>query len=105
MNVYKAALDSPKGDPALIIAADTVVVSTFGDILEKPRNEKEHIAVLRALRDAGWHKVYTAVVVMAPREDLAHPGYRIETHVEETSVLFDTTGVFARKPNWLERVD
>lgn len=66
MNVYRAEIDSPKGEPGLIIAADTVVVSVLGEILEKPRNEKEHYAVLRGLRDAGWHKVYTAVVCMAP---------------------------------------
>jgi len=96
MNVYQAELDSPKGDPTLVIAADTVVVSTLGEILEKPRNEKEHIAVLKALRDSGWHKVYTAVVLMSPREDMAHPGYRSETHVEETAVRFDSTGTSAK---------
>ena len=92
MNVYRAELDSPKGEPTLVIAADTVVVSTLGEILEKPRNEKEHIAVLKAMRDSGWHKVYTAVVMMCPREDMAHPGYRVETHVEETAVRFDPSG-------------
>jgi len=92
MNVYKSELDSPKGEPALVIAADTVVVSTFGEILEKPRNEKEHIAVLKSLRDSGWHKVYTAVVMMSPREDMQHPGYRTESHVEETAVRFDAAG-------------
>lgn len=73
-----------------------MVVSTLGEILEKPRNEKEHIAVLKALRDTGWHKVYTAVVLISPREDMAHPGYRIETHVEETAVRFDSSGTFAK---------
>jgi len=82
MNVYKAEIDSSKGEPALIIAADTVVVSTLGEILEKPRNEREHLAVLKALRDSGWHKVYTAVVCMAPREDAVYPGYRLQTLVE-----------------------
>lgn len=44
------------------------------------------------LRDQnqGWHKVYTAVVCMAPfQESLMDPGYAIETHVEETLVKFD----------------
>ena len=43
------------------------------------------------LRDQnnGWHKVYTAVVAMAPLESLMDPGYAMETHVEETHVKFD----------------
>lgn len=94
MNVYKAEIDSPKGEPALVIAADTIVVSVAGEILEKPRSEREHLAVLKGLRDAGNHKVYTAVVVMAPREDAAHPGYAVQTVVEETTVRFDTAGEF-----------
>lgn len=68
-----------------------MVATHSGQILEKPRSEKEHIATLRMLRDqnGGWHKVYTAVVCMAPLESLADPGYAMETHVEETAVKFD----------------
>ena len=91
-NVYAATIDSPKGEPALVIAADTVVSTHSGQILEKPRSEKEHVQTLKMLRDAngGWHKVYTAVVVMAPLlESLQDPGYSMETHVEETAVKFD----------------
>ena len=74
-----------------MIAADTVVSAHMGQILEKPRSEKDHIATLKMLRDqnGGWHKVYTAVVCMAPLESLADPGYVMETHVEETAVKFD----------------
>ncbi|KAK4989609.1 hypothetical protein LTR66_003946 [Elasticomyces elasticus] len=90
MNVYQAEIDSAKGEPALIVAADTVVVSHAGEILEKPRSEKEHIAVLKSLRDSGWHKVFTAVVCMAPLESAVDPGYAMETHVEETAVKFDS---------------
>lgn len=82
MNVYRTEIDSDKGEPALVIAADTIVVSTLGEILEKPRSEKEHIAVLRGLRDSGVHKVYTAVVVMSPLESAMDPGYTVKTHVE-----------------------
>ena len=91
MNVYEATIDSPDGEPALVIAADTVVSTRLGQILEKPRNEKEHYATLRMLRDqdGGWHKVYTAVVCVAPLESGVHPGYAMETHVEETAVKFD----------------
>ncbi|TKX22962.1 Maf-like protein [Elsinoe australis] len=89
MAVYKQEIDSSKGEPALIIAADTVVVSPLGEILEKPRSEKHHIAMLQGLRNSGVHKVYTAVVCMAPREDAVSPGYAIETQVEETAVRFD----------------
>lgn len=53
MSVYQSELDSPKGDPGIVIAADTVVVDFHGGILEKPRNEREHIGMLRALRDGG----------------------------------------------------
>lgn len=76
-----------------MIAADTVVSTTMGQILEKPRSEKEHMGMLRMLRDGnnGWHKVYTAVVCMAPLDSAVDPGYAIETHVEETAVKFDGT--------------
>ncbi|CAK1356894.1 Maf-like protein [Cercospora beticola] len=94
MNVYQTTIDDGKdkgGEPALVIAADTVVASHFGEILEKPKNEKDHFQTLKMLRDQnnGWHKVYTAVVCMAPLESLMDPGYAIETHVEETQVKFD----------------
>jgi septum formation protein len=47
--------------------------------------------MLKLLRDQsnGWHKVYTAVVAMAPLESAVDPGYAMETHVEETAVKFD----------------
>ncbi|TVY45966.1 Maf-like protein, partial [Lachnellula subtilissima] len=76
-------------DPSLVIAADTVAVTASGRILEKPRSEKEHIAMLKMLRDQVTHKSYTAVAVVAPREDARYPGYNIETTVEETKVVFD----------------
>ncbi|KAF2090919.1 Maf-domain-containing protein [Saccharata proteae CBS 121410] len=92
MAVYaKEINNTEKGEPALLIAADTVVVGHFGEILEKPRNEREHVAMLKGLRDTGEHKVYTAVVCMAPLESAKDPGYVIETHVEETTVKFDNT--------------
>ena len=90
LNVYETTLnDSAKGEPAMLIAADTVVVSSLGAILEKPRSEAQHIAVLKDLRDSGRHSVITAVVVMAPLESARDPGYALETAVEETVVYFD----------------
>ncbi|KAL8874107.1 MAG: hypothetical protein Q9174_000511 [Haloplaca sp. 1 TL-2023] len=89
MTVYSVQIDSPDGEPALVIAADTVVVSPGGQILEKPRSEAEHVAMLKALRDAVSHKVYTAVVVMAPLASARDPGYALESTVEETTVRFD----------------
>ena len=91
VQVYEKEIDSKKGEPALIIAADTIVVGHFGEILEKPRSEGQHIGMLKMLRDTGEHKVYTAVACMAPLESAKDPGYRLETHVEETSVQFDPT--------------
>lgn len=90
MSVYRREIDNPSlGEPALIIAADTVVVSHSGTIMEKPRSEQEHIAMLRTLRNGPDHKVYTAVAVMTPLESAVTPGYALETSVEETMVIFD----------------
>ena len=90
MTIYTqevSSLSSP--DPALVIAADTIVLSSLGKILEKPTSEAHHIAMLRSLRDGGMHKVFTAVAVMAPLESARDPGYALETTVEETTVRFD----------------
>ncbi len=88
--VYKQEINNEsKGEPALIIAADTIVVSNSGDILEKPRSEGQHIMILKSLRDTGIHRVYTAVACMAPLESARDPGYALETAVEETAVKFD----------------
>jgi MAF protein len=76
-------------DPSLVIAADTVAVTSAGRILEKPRSENDHINMLKMLRDQGTHKSYTAVAVLAPRQDARDPGYNLETTVEETKVVFD----------------
>ena len=45
--------------------------------------------MLKMLRDQKFHKVFTAVAVIAPREDARSPGYNVETAVEETKVVFD----------------
>lgn len=75
----------------LILAGDTVVVSSAGQIMEKPRSEGQHISMLKTLRDTGEHKVYSAVVAMTPLQSARDPGYAIETTVEETIVKFDPT--------------
>lgn len=108
--------NAAKGEPGLILAADTIVVDPMhgddldmfaggekrggagkgggvlggGAILEKPRSEAHHVAMLKALRDAGKHTVYTAIVAMVPLASARMPGYAIESHVEETSVYFDS---------------
>jgi len=90
LNVYRSEIDNTTlGEPALIIAADTVVVSSSGEILEKPRSEVQHITMLKSLRDTGLHRVFTAVAVAAPLQSARDPGYALETAVEETSVKFD----------------
>ncbi|KAL3467484.1 inosine triphosphate pyrophosphatase-like protein [Aspergillus heterothallicus] len=90
--VYKREiLNEEKGEPALILAADTIVVETqSGAILEKPRSEAHHIAMLKSLRDARDHKVFTAIVAMAPLSSARDPGYAVETAIEETNVRFDS---------------
>jgi septum formation protein len=89
--VYKQEINNEeKGEPGLILAADTIVVSSLGEILEKPRSEAHHITMLKGLRDSGVHKVYTAVCLVAPLESARDPGYAIETATEETTVKFDS---------------
>ncbi|KAF1851295.1 Maf-domain-containing protein [Cucurbitaria berberidis CBS 394.84] len=91
MDVYKREIDNhEKGEPAIIISADTIIVSHDGRILEKPRGEVDHLNMLKMLRDQGEHKVMTAVAVMRPLESAVEPGYKMETHVEETTVKFDS---------------
>ncbi|KAK4946057.1 hypothetical protein LTR10_014859 [Elasticomyces elasticus] len=65
--VYKQELNNEeKGEPGLIIAADTVVVSSLG-----------------------LHRVYTAVTVISPLQSARDPGYAMEAGTEETVVKFD----------------
>ena len=90
LSVYAVEVNNTKlGEPAVLIAADTVVVSSLGEMMEKPRSEKEHLAMLKSLRDSGEHRVFTAVAVMSPLESARDPGYALETAVEETRVEFD----------------
>lgn len=92
--MYRREVDNTeRGEPAIIIAADTIIVSHKGRILEKPRGEVDHINMLKMLRDEVEHKVMTAVVVMRPLETAVDPGYKMETHVEETTVKFDPNGM------------
>jgi septum formation protein len=91
--VYNVEVNNAeKGEPALVIAADTIVVSHFGQILEKPRSMKEHVEMIKMLRDQGVHKVYTGVAVMRPLESAVEPGYVLESHIEDTTVHFDKNG-------------
>lgn len=95
-DVYSVEIDNKeRGEPAIVIAADTIIVSHSGRILEKPRGEVDHINMLKMLRDQGEHKVMTAIVVMRPLETATAPGYKMETHVEETTVKFDSLGTLA----------
>jgi len=92
LSVYKEEIQNEdKGEPALVIAADTVVASKSGDILEKPRSEAHHVAMLKSLRDGGAHSVYTAVVCVTPLASARDPGYAMERAWEETVVKFDRT--------------
>lgn len=91
LDVYQAALASASDeekDPALVIAADTVIATRSGLVLEKPRSEADHVRMLRLLRDSRVHRVLTAVSVLAPKADASHPGYEMASHTEETSVVF-----------------
>lgn len=78
----------PHRDPDVVIAADTVIVTRDGSVLEKPRSPAHHAHMLRSLRDQGSHRVVTAVCVAAPRADARHPGYAVAEGLEETTVYF-----------------
>ncbi|POR31674.1 Acetylserotonin methytransferase-like protein (ASMTL), putative [Tolypocladium paradoxum] len=91
LDVYTTCLETHLAsipEPDLVIAADTVIVTRDGRILEKPRSEADHIRMLKHMRDTEMHRVLTAVTVLAPREDARHPGYSITSHTEETKVYF-----------------
>jgi MAF protein len=75
-------------DPDLVIAADTVIVTRDGAILEKPASEQAHKRMLRHLRDTRSHRVLTAICCIAPKADASFPGYAMSTHIEETRVTF-----------------
>ncbi|KAK4659573.1 hypothetical protein QC762_111490 [Podospora pseudocomata] len=75
-------------DPAVVIAADTVIATRAGQILEKPKSEQDHVRMLTHLRDGRYHRVLTGICVMAPKADASHPGYEIRGHVEDTKVYF-----------------
>jgi len=79
-------------DPALVIAADTIIATRSGQILEKPRSEADHVRMLKHLRDTVQHRVLTGVCVLAPKADASHPGYEIRSHVEDTKVIFAGEG-------------
>ncbi|KAM0521099.1 hypothetical protein ACHAPE_002572 [Trichoderma viride] len=91
LDVYTTSIETSLAsipDPALVIAADTIIVTRDGRILEKPRSEADHVRMLKILRDTRMHRVLTSVTVLAPREDARAPGYDIQSHTEETKVYF-----------------
>ncbi|KAK9450757.1 Maf-like protein [Limtongia smithiae] len=89
LEVYSREVEADN-DPALVIAADTVVL--LGDsILEKPKSAKDHFQMLQRLRDEKLpHKVYTSVVCIAPLREPVYPGYSMYRDFEETQVVFDS---------------
>lgn len=105
MHVYSQEINNPVlGEPTLVLSADTIVVSstttspslTGGTTIihEKPSSESHHISMLKSLArcgangGGGMHKVYTAIVAMSPLLSARDPGYALESHVEETGVVF-----------------
>lgn len=87
LDVYEAEIgkDDP---PALLIAADTIVVDN-GMVLEKPRGIDHHVAMLKQLRDAIYpQRVYTGVVVIVPLDKPVSPGYAMESYLGESQVTF-----------------
>lgn len=90
LDIYRSEIDADK-EPSLVIGADTIILSSTNQILEKPRSKGHHFEMLKSLRDANSpHKVFTAVVCIVPYELPIHPGYALESHIEETEVHFDS---------------
>lgn len=88
LDVYRSEIEAGK-EPSIVISADTIILAGQ-KILEKPRNKIAHYEMLASLRDEGNpHKVFTAVVCIVPFEMPIHPGYELQTHIEETVVHFD----------------
>jgi MAF protein len=87
LDVYTTLIEKGE-EPDLVVAADTVIATRDGRILEKPPSEAGHIKMLQHLRDTKVHRVLTSVCCMAPKADASHPGYEIAAHVEETKVYF-----------------
>lgn len=90
IDIYRSEISADK-EPSIVLGADTIVL--LGEtILEKPKSQVDHYQTLQALRDSPFpHKVYTAVACIVPFEKPIHPGYALETYIEETSVHFDPT--------------
>ncbi|KAK9370536.1 Maf-like protein [Lipomyces kononenkoae] len=85
--VYKQEIEA-EVEPALIIAADTIVLSK-NQIVEKPTSAIEHFRMLQSLRDDDFpHRVFTAIACVAPLQEPVYPGYNLQTHIEETQVFF-----------------
>ncbi|PRT53436.1 Maf-like protein C3G6.03c [Wickerhamiella sorbophila] len=87
IDVYQSEVDADE-PPALVLAADTVVVNQ-GLILEKPVNVEHQIAMLKQLRDAPHpHRVFTGVVAIVPLEKPIAPGYAMESYLGDSKVKF-----------------
>ncbi|ORY76957.1 septum formation protein Maf [Protomyces lactucae-debilis] len=89
--VYERICDDKK-EPSLLIAADTVVLCGH-KIMEKPKNQADQLEMLKRLRaePEGGHRAITAVCIITPDDEMpVAPGYVLKTHVEETTVVFDS---------------
>ncbi|WBW70594.1 Maf-like protein, nucleoside-triphosphate diphosphatase, ASMTL-like protein [Schizosaccharomyces osmophilus] len=86
--VYQS-LAAEEDSPDVVVAADTVLILD-SEIIEKPADPKNHLSILKKLRDSrDPHKIFTAVTVIVPMDVPIHPGYVMKTHLEETQVKFD----------------
>lgn len=88
LDIYRSEISADK-EPSIVIGADTIILS--GEtIMEKPKSPVDHYQMLKGLRDSKYpHKVFTAVVCVVPYTMPVHPGYALESHIEETVVHFD----------------
>ncbi|ODV90119.1 hypothetical protein CANCADRAFT_101319 [Tortispora caseinolytica NRRL Y-17796] len=73
----------------VVIAGDTIVLAAQ-TVLEKPTSSAHQLEMLKLIRDSPLpHSVFTAVVCIAPTEVPVQPGYVMNTHVEQTDIVFD----------------
>lgn len=86
-------------ESVIVIAADTIVVTSDGRILEKPRDKADALKMLQMLRDTPPHSVVTTVVVGLSRKSIGEPialyglkfggNWDISICTELTEVVFD----------------
>ncbi|KAJ2843847.1 hypothetical protein IWW36_005402 [Coemansia brasiliensis] len=84
-DVYRR-VKSKSVKPLFVIGSDTVVVNSYGTILEKPKSDADAAATLKGL-SGRTNMVYTGVCLIVDVPDSSEP--QLIKTVESTEVVFD----------------